>query len=155
MRPALALLLLLAVPLVAAPVPKGLKKASPTLDGTWEIVEWHFNESVGLLTDDIRWAIDGDKLTVTGRKQNPPANFAANVTRTLVRPDGGGGNAVDYTIGYTDGTPTRVRPAVFELKGDRLTFCLSNSYDGPRPSECKAGQGVTVYVLKRVEVKSK
>ena len=135
--------------LTAAPVPKALKKPPASLDGAWELIEWHFNDSVGQLTDDIRWAIDGDKLTVTGQKQT--GHFVANVTRTLVRPGGGGGNAVDYTIGFSDGTPTLVRPAVFEVKDDRLTLCLTNSHNGPRPIECTPGRGVTVYVLRRVK----
>lgn len=142
---------LLACPLLAAPVPKSVKRATPPLNGEWKVVEWHVDETRMQLTDNILWTIDGETLTVRGVRQAVPAGFAANATRTVTRPEGGADNAIDYVIEYTDGTPPSHRPAVIELDGDRLALCMASTHNGPRPAECKPTQGTIMYVLKRVD----
>ena len=135
-------------PAVAAPVPKALKKSSG-LDGEWVLVEWYSGESRMQLTDDVRWAIDGEQLTVTSTKQAVPVGFAANATRTVRRPEGGAADAIDYTINFTDGSAPSFRPAVFELSGDTFKICLSDTHNGARPPECKPTRDSMLYVLKR------
>jgi uncharacterized protein (TIGR03067 family) len=146
----LLLALLFAPPLDAAPVPKALKNPRP-LDGTWKVTDWHYSAAHPHLDDDITWTIEGETLTVTWTKAETPSGVAANATRTITRPAGGAGNAVDFTIRYGDGTPTSVRPAVVELGGDTLKLCMSTTHNGPRPSECKPADGAILYVLKRVD----
>lgn len=134
---------------IGAPVPKALKKSPPPLDGTWELVEWHSNGARMELSDEVRWTIEGETLTVKGKKQETPVGFVANATRSVKRPEGGADNAIDYTISPTDGTSPSFRPAVFELGGDTFKICLSSVHNGPRPTECQPSNGV-MYVLKRV-----
>lgn len=148
-------LLLLTAPVAAAPVPKALKKAAPALDGTWQLVESHVGEFRAQLTDDIRWEIEGERLTVTSTRQAVPDGFVANATRTISKAEGGAANAVVYTINFTDGNPSSVRPAVLELNGDTFTICLADSHNGPRPPECKPTQGAMTYTLKRMDAKAK
>ena len=152
MRSLLALLTLV-LPLVAAPVPKALKKNPHPLAGEWVVEERYYNELRMQLTDEIRWTIDGDNLTVRGKRQAVPDGFAVNATRTITKPEGGEAGAFDYTIVYTDGAPTSLRPAVIQVDGDRFTLCMSSSHNGPRPTECKPAQGTMMYVLKRVDAK--
>ena len=134
---------------ITAPVPKGLKKGSEPLDGTWRVVEWHLAGNRTALTDDILWTISGETLTVEGTNQGVGAGFVANATRTVWRPEGGAPNEIDYTIIYDGGTQHSFRPSVFELDGDTFKICLSATANGPRPAACKSSEGV-LYVLKRV-----
>ena len=68
MRTLLALVLF-TVPLAAAPVPKALKKAPASLDGTWEVVEYHSNGNKMNNTVAIKWVIDGQNLSI--ERNNP------------------------------------------------------------------------------------
>ena len=79
---------------------------------------------------------------------------AANVSYTLVKPDGGAVNALDYTINYADGGPApRVMPGVVDLDGDSLKFCFASAGNGERPTKCEPAQGTIMYVFKRADAK--
>ena len=151
MRTLLALFLF-AAPLVAAPVPKALKKR-PALDGVWQVVEWHSGNAQLQLTDEVLWKIDGETLAVEGKNTATPAGFVANANRTMKKPEGGADNAIDYTILPTDGSRPSFRPSVFEVDGDTFTICLTDTHNGPRPAECKPSGDTVTYVLKRVDAK--
>ena len=99
-------LLLFAGPVVAAPVPKALKKNPYPLAGEWVVEERYYNETRMQMADEIRWTIDGDTLTVRGKRQAVPDGFVTNATRTLTKSEGGEPGAFDYTIVYTDGSTT-------------------------------------------------
>jgi uncharacterized protein (TIGR03067 family) len=144
-------LLLLALPAVAAPVPKALKKNPHPLNGKWVVVEWHTDEARLGVSDTIYWTIDGDSLSVRGVRDEVPEGFLANVSRTITRPDGGADNAIDFNIAFADGSATIRRPAVIDLDGDRLSLCMSDTHNGTRPAECKPARGTIMYVLKRSE----
>ena len=142
----------------AAPVPKDLKKQSGSLDGTWEVVEYHSNGRKVNSTATIKWVIDGQNLSI--ERTNPKLGGAvavirpANVSYTLVKPEGGPANALDYTYNYANGvTPSRTMPGVFELDGDTLKFCWTTTAGGERPAECSPTQGTLMYVFKKVEAK--
>ena len=149
-------LLLLAAPLVAAPVPKALKK-SP-LDGTWEVTDQH-SGGIKVNTRVIAaWVIDEKGgLTVQWNNQNaavPIVRQADAATLSLVRPDGGAANALDYTISYAGGH-TWSYPGVVELDGDTLKFFYATT--GPngvgdieRPTECKPDRCGMLCMFKRV-----
>lgn len=138
-----------ALPLLAAPVPKALVKKATGLDGTWQVVEWHSGEFRMPLTDDIRWAIEGERLTVSSTRQAVPDGFVGNATRTITRPEGGAADAFVYTITSADGSGPSVRPAVIEVDGDTFKICLADTHNGPRPPECKPTSGAMTYTLKR------
>lgn len=150
----LALALAVTAAAFAAPVPKEVKKQAPNLDGTWEVTEWHSAGNKVNSTVTIRWVIEGDKLTIErnnakagGILKNP------NVSYSLVKPDGGEANALDYTITYNtpNAPPARTLPGVVEVDGDTLKFCYTNAVNGTRPAECKPEQTNTLYVFKRVD----
>ncbi len=154
-RPAALAAVLLASVAAAAPVPKDLKKKDVSLTGTWEVVEWHSNGNKVNSTVAIKWVIDGQNLTI--ERQNKGGGLigkAANVSYTLVKPEGGAASALDYTINYANGVnPSRSMPGVFEADGDTLKFCYASAVNGERPDECKAAQGTVMYVFKRVDAK--
>jgi uncharacterized protein (TIGR03067 family) len=156
MRLAFTLLAALSVTAaVAAPVPKGLKEQAASLDGTWEVVEWYSNGGKVNSTVAIKWTVSEGSLTIE-RTNAKGGGLAKNpsVTYSLVKPDGGAVNALDYTITYANAaTPPRVLPGVFELDDDSLKFCYVSQLNGTRPTECKAEQGNVLYVFKRVEAK--
>lgn len=141
---------------VAAPVPKDLKKKPVSLDGTWEVVEYHANGNK-VNSTAIKWVIDGQNLSIErSNVKGGGAIRVATVTYTLVKPDGGATNALDYTFNYTNGvTPPRTMPGIFEADGDTLKFCWTNAANGERPKECAPAQGNLMYVFKRVDEKSK
>jgi hypothetical protein len=152
MRTPLALLLL-ALPLSAAPVPKALKKNANPLAGEWVVVERYIDDRRLPLTDDIRWTIDGEKLAVRGTRQEVPDGFMDDCTRTVTKPEGGEADAYDYTILFNDGLAPSRRPARVELAGDRFTLCMTSRSDGPRPADCTPANGTITYVLKRADAK--
>lgn len=148
-----ALAVLVASFAVAAPVPKDLKK-SVSLDGTWEVVEYHSNGNKVNSTLTIKWVIDGQNLTI--ERTNPKLGGAiarpAGISYSLVKPEGGAANALDYTINYVNGVnPSRSMPGVFEADGDSLKFCWTNATNGERPTKCEPAQGTIMYVFKRVD----
>jgi uncharacterized protein (TIGR03067 family) len=69
----------------AAPVPKGMKKQPPSLDGRWQ---WETQESDGKVspastTDYTLWVVDGDTMTLTrqknGQKDEVPCGFVGDL----------------------------------------------------------------------------
>lgn len=148
---AIAALLVLAVPLLAAPVPKALAKRPPSLTGTWEVVEWYDDQIKMELGDGIVWTIDGEKLSAADKRGGVPVGYAHNATRTIRRQEGQP-NAVEYSIIYSDGSSPDHRPAVIELDGDTLKLNLAMTTN-VRPTECKPTNGTRLYVLKRTDPK--
>lgn len=142
---------------LAAPVPKDLKKKTVSLDGTWEVTEWFSSGNKVNSSYTLRWVIDGQNLTI--ERSNLKGGGAilarpATATYSLVKPDGGAANALDYTITYTNGVnPPRTLPGVVEADGDTLKFCMTTTANGERPAECKPVQGTTMYVFKKVDPK--
>lgn len=154
-RTAAVVAVLLAAVVVAAPVPKDLKKKEVSLNGTWEVVEYHSNGNKINSTLAIKWVIDGQTLTIErGNKLGGAIARPATVSYTLVKPDGGAANALDYTYNYANGiNPSRAMPGVFEIDGDQLKFCWANAVNGERPTKCEPAQGSIMYVFKKVDAK--
>jgi uncharacterized protein (TIGR03067 family) len=154
-RSALVLFALAAVVASAAPVPKDLKKQSTTLDGRWEVVEYHSNGRKVNSATAITWVIDGQNLSIERvNKAGGAVAKPANVSYTLVKPDGGSANALDYTYNYTaNNIPPRTMPGVFEVDGDTLKFCYATAVGGERPAACEPAQGTLLYVFKKADAK--
>jgi uncharacterized protein (TIGR03067 family) len=155
-RIASAAALLVAAAAVAAPVPKEVKKKEVKLDGRWEVVEYHSNGNKVNSAFTITWVIDGQNLTI--ERSNPKGGGAlgrpVGITYSLVKPDGGSANALDYTYTYTNNAnPPRIMPGVFEQDGDTLKFCWTITPSGERPAKCEPAQGTILYVFKRVDAK--
>ena len=149
-------LLLFALPLAAAPVPKAVKKA--TADGVWEVTEWSSRGRAVNSTLTVRWTIDGETLAIERTSTNPgvivrpPQNPPAY---TLAKADKDDPTAVDYSATYPGGERVVKYPGRMEVDGDTLRFCFDVSGTGTRPAECKAGDTVTYYVFKRVKAEDK
>jgi uncharacterized protein (TIGR03067 family) len=145
--------LFLAAVATAAPVPKDVKKKEPNLNGTWEMVEYHVNGNKVNSPTTTKWVIDGQSLSI--ERTSPKGGFIrpANITYSLVKPDGGPANALDWTYTYTNGNPSRTMPGVVEVDGDTLKFCWVNTGTGDRPTECKPTQTNLMYVFKRADPK--
>jgi uncharacterized protein (TIGR03067 family) len=136
-------LLLFALPLAAAPVPKAVKKSPATLEGHWR---WESQETNGRVTaappsDYCLWKVAGDTMTLTseqGKMKDEPCRFE---TAT----NGDGVRTFDYTVnsnGYH-------RRGVCELDGDTLRVAYTSDNKVP-PAAVRGDNGVTIYVFKRV-----
>lgn len=155
-RLASAAALLVAVAAVAAPVPKEVKKKEVKLDGKWEVVEYHSNGNKVNSALTITWVIDGTNLTIerSNVKLGGAIGRPVGITYSLVKPEGGAANSLDYTINYANGVnPSRAMPGVFEQDGDTLKFCWTNTANAERPAKCEPAQGTLLYVFKRVDAK--
>jgi hypothetical protein len=137
MRP-LALLLLLGLPLVAAPVPKSVKKHPPQFpDGVWVLHEFSSDGAVPTLPPSMTkdWVFAGQHVFV-GVKAEPA--------------DGAKGQP-NFTI--DDEARPHLRkwgtmPAAYELDGDGDTLRCCYAHDGRKElTECKPQQGVHFYVF--------
>jgi len=141
MRP-LFVLLLFALPAVAAPVPKALK-AKPTMDGVWEWVE--FNGSDGTMKFTIPKPtfrrIDGDRISLG--KPSVEEVLREELRQTLHVRDEQQPHLRTYDTGGVKYS------SVVELDGDTLRWCFSLD---PKATitECKPANGVYYYVFKRV-----
>jgi hypothetical protein len=135
MRTAVALLLF-ALPALAAPVPKSLKKPPANPDGVWRWVEYT-GDGQGFCYDWLArdWVIAGEHI------------FPA----VSVEPAHGDKGPPNFTL-IDEGHPRLRqwgdRPAVFEVAGDTLRLCVA--FDGRKElSECKPDTGVGYYVFER------
>lgn len=141
---AITALLLLAVPLAAAPVPKTLVKKAASMDGDWV---WESQENNGKVSpapksDFCLWRVAGDTMTLIqmqGTSKDEPCGL-------VCEPKGEGGlRSFEYKVrsnGYH-------RRGVCVLDGDTLKVAFSSSDANP-PAEVKSGPSVSVYTFKRV-----
>jgi hypothetical protein len=137
MRPLIALLLF-ALPVLAAPVPKALKKNNSP-DGHWYLKEFNGDGKPDTTLNGFRRhvLIEGERYSCA----------AAG------RPDGS--DSTNWTIRDPEKPHLRTwgkMPAVYEVEGDTLRCCYA--HDGrPELTECKPGQGIHYYVYERVKEK--
>jgi hypothetical protein len=143
MRPLLAVLLL-AVPVFAAPVPKAVKKGVPTNpDGVWVLTEYCEDGAAPapLRPNSIArdWVFAGEHVFV-GVSVEPAYGAMGPPNFRLIDPD----------------RPTRrvwgTDPAVYELDAAGDTLKVAYAHDGRKElTECKPGQGIHYYVFERVK----
>ena len=134
---ALVALLVFALPAVAAPVPKGLKKnTSP--DGYWYLKEVILDGGASdtTLSNFARHTvIEGERYSCATDRR-PAPNATAN-----------------WTIRDPDRPHLRMwgsMPAVYEVDGDTLRACYA--HDGRKDlTECKPGKGIHYYVFERAK----
>ncbi len=146
MRSALALLLF-AVPVFAAPVPKALKQAPATIEGGWRMQsqETGGRQNLPGKGDYNLWKVDGDTMTLirednAGKDGVYPCRFTSETNTDGVR-------TFEYKVdqnGYH-------RRGVCELNGDTLRIAFGTDNKTP-PAAVKSepGSGVTVYTFQRV-----
>lgn len=132
------LLLLLAVGVNAAPVPKGIKK-STNPDGTWKLVEFWTNGQKGSAAGMTPvWVLEGEVFYV-GPKQD--SNYWQ-----LTIPDSSKPHLRKFAHGKQ---ATSYYPAAVEVDGDTLKFCYAGS-EKAEVTEAKPTAAVYYYVFTRV-----
>jgi hypothetical protein len=136
MRPLFALLLF-ALPALAAPVPKALKKPSQSLDGYWYLTEAVENGVPQVVGNSYcrHTLIRGEKYASAMSGRPKPSDDE------------------DFKMLDPDRPQLRLwqaRPSVFEADGDTLRGCFAT--DGRAElTECQPGKGVTYYVYERMK----
>jgi hypothetical protein len=145
MRTLLALLAL-AVPLAAAPVPKGIKK--PSADGLWQLVEYRSNgEAVPDGSAELAckyWRVEGERMT-QGYRTPDEARKSTQMFTLRVRDT----DRPHLREMVWDVTSHRMS-AAFELRGEKLLFCVANDA-GVVVTECKPKAGVYYHEFERVK----
>jgi hypothetical protein len=138
---ALVALLLFALPVFAAPVPKGLKKGPPPKpDGAWTLVEFDSDGKGGNAQGMVQdWFIEGEHIFVGAK----------------VEPAHGAKGPPNFTVTDPDRPHLRkwgTSAAAYELSDDGDTLRAGYAHDGRKElTECKPQQGVHFYVFKRVK----
>lgn len=147
MRPALALLLI-AAPLIAAPVPKALKRPPASLDGRWRVESHEENGRVmpPPKGDYNLWVVAGDTMQLV--REGDTTKEGVYPCRFVSEPRDDGPRTFEYKVdsnGYH-------RRGVCELDGDTLRVAFGSTADaaGQPPAAVKSGDGVTVYTFRRV-----
>ena len=138
MRP-LALILLAALPALAAPVPKEVQKQTDAerFVGTWETVT---SESGGNPYSKARWTFAVDlKMT-----SNPLPGEVGGTSEWVIKIDP---KAMPKTIDIGS------YPGVYEFDGPDIK--VAYTVGGARPTEAKSSGGVYYSVLRRVPEKKK
>jgi uncharacterized protein (TIGR03067 family) len=140
-------LLLLALPLVAAPVPK----AKPQLNGVWEMTE---NDLHGQRKPEdlwILWVIDGGKLNVVRDRDMLKAFQAGDKTEALdfeIRfPDPKDPSAFDL-VRVVEEKGKETLPGRWDLTEGKLTLCYCLKPTDKRPAVCQREDGLSWNVFK-------
>ncbi len=129
----------------AAPVPKGLKKAAPPLDGRWRLVEAAYDGNPVDVTRASDWYFDGEWFAL-GNRPRPDTKAGLKLVRDEANPA-----HVEYQSVVGDRVSNR-RLGLVEVTDDELKFCYSEP-GTPRPTEMAPAKGVTYRVFKRVAEK--
>jgi uncharacterized protein (TIGR03067 family) len=144
MRP-LCILLLSALPLVAAPVPKAVRKASASLDGSWRMVAAERNGKLDPPPekDYNLWVVAGDTMQLVREKDDSKEGVYA--CQFISGVNEGGLRTFEYVVHANK----HHRRGVCEQDGDTLRVAFSHDTDTP-PAEVKGGKRVTVFHFQRV-----
>lgn len=126
MRP--LFVLLFAVPVLAAPVPKELKKAKPSVNGRWCLTEYIWNGKPANPPWGREWTFDGEKIII-------------------------GTSTTPFTFRDPDQPQLRMWSgcsAVVMLVDDKLHFCYTGD-SNRQLTDCAPGPGVNFLVFERVK----
>lgn len=136
-------LLLFAASLLAAPIPKSLKKKGLNLDGVWKS-ESVFVGNINYNSTSLIWTMDGQTMTFERDNAN------ANKQYGLLLADSDKHRALDWIV--TEGTTKRIYLGIDELDGDTWKFCANMSPENTtRPTKLEQNKDVYFYTFKRVK----
>lgn len=148
MTRAVALLLLAAAGLPAAPVPKALKK-EPTLNGVWEATTLRSSGS-DFLNQNNLWVWEFDGESVSRRYRQKDGTLRPDGQATITRPDAAKPSEVDYHL--PSGNQSMLFRARIEVTADELVINFAEAND-PRPPDMTELKRGYFYRFKRVEAK--
>ncbi len=147
MTRALAVLIVLATPVPAAPVPKGLKKPEAKLEGDWRLETEEQNGKVGQRSGSHNlWRVTDGQMTLIA--ENIPQGQKKEYPTVLVSAavDGGSLRTFDYTVVENK----YQRNGVCELDGDTLRIAFGKDAKA-RPDKLTSENGGYLYTFKRVQ----
>jgi hypothetical protein len=133
--------------LLAAPVPKAVKKKPTALDGTWEVVERLNNGKPITFNAREFWVFDADTYTMYDTAADETAIGDGSVKRcagSYRRPDADGGTAIDLWEGRNKDA------ARLALDGDTLQLALPLKANW-RPAEATPAADVAYLKFQRVD----
>ncbi len=138
MRSACGILLLLALPLSAAPIPKELRAGDEMrLVGVWHLKSAKFGDGDYTTAVGTKWTLGGDGKALRDRPNEGlgKAEFKIDPKATV--------KAFDW---ITDEGNTFL--GVYELDGDTFRVTLAT---GARPTACKPGEGAYHFEFRRAK----
>jgi len=137
-------LLLFAASLLAAPIPKCLKKKGLNINGVWEAQSINVGNLNYPITKPMFWTIEGNALTFDWDNTSPNKDYRLQLADTDKH------RALDWIV--TEGTKTRIYLGIDELDGDTWRFCANMSPDNTtRPTKLEKQSDVYFYTFKRVK----
>ena len=136
MLPCVALLAL-ALTVVAAPIPKSLKKLNKNydFDGIWEQVGSNVNGAAGNITHGKYWKIDKDKFYYSMANLEAQGNLGTMTTPDESQPQ------------YKNYSSSRL---MLEIDGDTLKWIFTSTKED-KLETCEPGPGRSFYTFKRVK----
>ncbi len=145
--------LVLAAPLMAAPVPKEVRNAGTT-QGIWKLESLvAYGRPVDLggnqHWNNQHWTIDAEGNMKTHNGPVAPGATLSYV-RLVIDPKT---KTLDYT--YTQGNHPPAHPGTYELTADTFKVSCNLKGTGARPTTTEPGPDVYVWTLKRVKEEKK
>jgi uncharacterized protein (TIGR03067 family) len=147
------LLLVCAAPLVAAPVPKALKKKT-TPEGVWEAVEDFTNgQRVEHLSWKV-WVIDGEQLRIFADKDvmqkftNGEKLYHCHYQLQFNVPDDP--TAFELVAPAFGKDTLQMLKGRMKLEGDTLALCYAFKPTDDRPTTCSPDKGYQFYSFKKM-----
>ena len=133
-------------PLLAAPIPKELKKKSAKLDGVWEVTSISIGNSDYSGKSGQRWTIDGETLKLDEYTE------ASKRIDKLVPVEAGDQRGLNWEI--NEAGTKRTYKGIYDIEADVWRFCFSTAADsGDRPTTIGKNKTVYLYTFKRAEGK--
>ena len=143
-RLAVFVLLAAALPLLAAPVPKELKKVMK-IEGTWKMVSCDCFGRPAQLNADQHWTFDAG-LNMTPHLGSKPAPDAVSGSQLLIDA------AADPKRADFKYTNDPMCPGIYEFSpdGNTLKLCI-NMNTADRPTAVESGKNVYLWTLQRAK----
>ena len=132
-------------PLLAAPVPKELKKEMK-IEGTWKMVSCDCFGNPARLNADQHWTFDAG-LNMTPHLGSKPAPDAVSGSQLLID-----AAADPKRVDFKSADDPIVRPGIYELSpdGNTLKLCI-NQNNADRPTAVEPGKNVYLWMLQRAK----
>ena len=141
----LLVLLALAAPVAAAPVPKELKKEFK-IEGTWRMLSCDCFGNPAQLNADQHWTFDAG-LSMTAHLGSKAAPGAVSASKLLIDAD-----ADPKRADFNSADDPTVRPGIYEFgpDGNTLKLCI-NMNTADRPTTVEPGKNVYLWTLQRAK----
>lgn len=147
----LAVLVLCATPVFAAPVPK--VKPRPTLEGTWEVVERQYDGKPQPSGGEF-WVFKGGEVTVYSVKDAADLGSAKGTVMRVERPDPSDPAQIDVIQSSGRGS-SFTSYGRQEFDGDTVRMVFGSGDRTSRPEKCEPSKGAFIKFQRVDEAKLK